>query len=400
MDNDTEARGPGAIFRLISQSGTRTRADLAAATGLGRSAVAQRIDALRALGLVVENGDAESTGGRPAATLRVNASRGLLLAADLGASHARLAVTDLLGDVLAEEEHDLDIGDGPDHVLVWVREQFEAMLTDAARHPDHVWGIGVGLPGPVEFATGRPVHPPIMPGWHGAPVPSFFAESFPDVPVVVDNDVNIMAAGEYWTDWAAEQNLLYVKVATGIGCGIVAGGRIYRGEQGAAGDIGHVHVRGPAEVVCSCGNVFCLEAQASGTAMARQLHDMGLEARSGRDVLRLLARGDAAAARVVRDGGRLIGRVLATLVNFFNPSVILIGGVMAKAENLLLAGIREVVYQRSLPLATRDLTLTTGRLRERAGVVGAAAMTREWVLSAPAIDQRLATAPLDGKARR
>lgn len=388
-----QRRTAGEIFRLIRHDVARTRSDLATVTGLGKSSVIQRVDALRSLELLVEDSDAEPTRGRPAARFGINARAGVLLGADLGASHARLAATDLLGDVLVEEADDLAIGRGPEAVLAWVRSRFDHLLAEAGRTPSEVWGIGIGLPGPVEFATGRPMHPPIMPGWHDVAVPGYFAESYPDVPVLVDNDVNVMAIGEHRAHWTDERHLLYVKVGTGIGCGIVAGGRIHRGAQGAAGDIGHIRVSGPSEVVCSCSNLCCLEAHASGTAMARRLTEMGIPASGSRDVLRLVAQAEPAAARVVRDSGRLIGTVLATIVNFFNPSVILVGGAMAQAESLLRAGIREVVYQRSLPLATRDLVVATGQLGERAGVVGAVTMISEQVLSATAIDRRIAHGP-------
>jgi len=204
------------------------------------------------------------------------------------------------------------------------------------------------------------------------------------VPVLVDNDVNIMALGEHWTDWQEVENLLFVKVGTGIGCGIVIDRAIHRGADGAAGDIGHVRIaldEQSEDVVCSCGNLNCLEALASGGAMARQLRAAGVDARDSRAVVELIRAGVPEAVQLVRHSGRLVGEVIATAVNFFNPSVIVVGGDVADAQEQLLAGIREVVYQRSLPLATRHLRIVRSPLADRAGVIGAAAMVIEHVLA-------------------
>ena len=327
--------------------------------------------------------------------LAFNEDAGVALAADLGATHSRLAVTNLGGTVLAEDSADMPIAGGPETVLDWVDERFHALLREVGRDDDVVRGIGIGVPGPVEHATGRPRNPPIMPGWDGYPIPERFADRY-RVPVLVDNDVNIMALGEHWTNWAAVDHLLFIKVGTGIGCGIVVAGRIHRGAEGAAGDIGHIRVAAGDEaesIVCSCGNVGCLEALAGGGAMAARLRDQGLDAADSRAVVELARAGEPAAVRLVRESGRLIGEVLAASVNLYNPSVIVIGGDVAQAHEQLLAGVREVVYQRSLPLATRHLRVVRSQLADRAGVIGAAVMVIEQVLSPAAIDAAIAAAP-------
>ena len=289
-------------------------------TGLARSTVTQRVEALLAHELVQEARGTVSTGGRPPTTLTFNHSAGVVLVADLGATHSRLACSDLAGTPLAEMAASLDIGDGPERVLTWVGDCFEAMLREAGCTPADVRGIGVGVPGPVAFASGQPVNPPIMPGWDAYSIPSWFAGRY-DAPVLVDNDVNIMARGEHWSHWRDCEHLLFVKVGTGIGCGIVADGHIHRGSQGAAGDIGHVRLPGFDHVACPCGNVGCLEAVAGGHAMAERLALAGRDARDSRDVVRLVRAGDPLALRIVREAGRALGDVLPGCVNFFNPSV-------------------------------------------------------------------------------
>jgi glucokinase-like ROK family protein len=379
------------MLSLIRQGRASTRADLAALTGMARSTVSQRVEALIAQRLVYEADEGPSTGGRPPRTFVFNKEAGVVLAADLGATHSRLAITDLAGEVLAEHAEDLEISDGPEPVLAWLRESFDGLLEDIGRGPADVRGVGVGVPGPVEFATGRPVNPPIMPGWDNHPISDELGDHY-DAPVLVDNDVNIMALGEHWSAWPDSEHLLYVKVGTGIGCGIVAGGEIHRGAEGAAGDIGHIRVTSDESVVCRCGNLGCLEAVAGGGAIAARLTESGVEAHGSRDVVAQVRAGNGDAVRLVRQGGRMLGTVLASLVNFFNPAVIVIGGDVAEAHEQLLAGVREVVYQRSLPLATRHLRVVRNSLGDRAGVTGAAVMVIEHVLAPDAVDRALSAA--------
>jgi predicted NBD/HSP70 family sugar kinase len=383
----------GHLLQLLREGTATTRPELVAETGASRSAVAQRVDQLVRAGLVREAGAVSSTGGRPATRLRFNQDQGVVLAADLGATHARLAVTDLASVVLAETADDCAIADGPQAVLSWVRDRFDELLATAGRDRSEVRGVGIGVPGPVEHASGTPVSPPIMPGWDQVRVPEFFADL--GVPVLVDNDVNIMALGEYWTAWRRDvDDLLFIKVGTGIGCGIVASGRIHRGAQGAAGDLGHVRVPNADEALCRCGNVGCVEAVAGGQAIADRLRARGYDTPDARSVVDLVRAGRPEAALEVREAGRVLGQVLAAAVNFFNPSVLVIGGDVANAREQLLAGVREVVYQRSLPLATRHLRLVPAQLGDGAGVVGASVMVLERIF-APATVGDLLGGPTD-----
>ncbi|MGH2774623.1 MAG: ROK family protein [Actinomycetota bacterium] len=370
----------GEVLRLIRDGRATTRADLAALTGLARSTIGQRIDSLIAGGLVYEAKKGRSTGGRPPTVLAFNESAGVILAADLGATHCRLAVVDLNNTTLAEVADDLDIARGPDEVLEHVMHRCHELLKLAGRDAADVRGVGLGVPGPVEFASGRPVSPPIMPGWDDVSIPERVRRHF-KAPVLVDNDVNIMALGEWWAQHRDDPDLLFIKVGTGIGCGIVAGGMIHRGSQGAAGDLGHIQVTDAVDALCRCGNVGCVEAVAGGAAIARQLRALGYDAHTSRDVVKLVRTGNTDAVRLVRTAGRQLGGVLAAAVNFFNPAVIVMGGDIAHAHEQLLAGVREVVYQRSLPLATRHLRIVRSGLGDRAGVTGAGVMVIERILS-------------------
>lgn len=377
---------PADVLRLIRAGHARTRGDLQRLTGMARSTVAQRIDALAERGLVVTGQASVSSGGRPSSTLLFNHSAGLVLTADCGATHTRTAIFDLGLNVVAEEVSDLNIADGPVAVLDWLADRFTALLTTIGGQARRVMAIGIGLPGPVEHATGKPVAPPIMPGWDGFDVPLYLQQTF-SVPVLVDNDVNLMALGEAAIAHPLVSPLAFVKVGTGIGCGIITGGRVFHGAHGAAGDIGHIRVTDHHDVVCWCGNVACLEAVAGGKALVAKLHGSG--ARTNGDVVDLVLAGDAAAVRAVRNAGREIGGVLAGLVSTLNPAVIVLGGQIADAGQYLLAGVRETIYARSLPLGTRDLEVTRSQLADRAGITGAAMMTTEHVLAAESIDALL-----------
>jgi predicted NBD/HSP70 family sugar kinase len=377
--------GAGALLRLMRDGRPRTRSELAALTGLARSTIAQRVEALLAANFITPVGEATSTGGRPPAQFAFNPDARVVLAADIGASHARVAITDLAGEVLAELRDDLDIADGPVPVLQWVVDVSNGLLTDAGRAQGDLIGVGIGLPGPVEHSTGRPVNPPIMPGWDSFDVQGFLSERL-GVVALVDNDVNIMALGEHFTQWSDSAHMMFVKVATGIGSGLISHGRLHRGAQGAAGDMGHLQLPHGADIVCRCGNTGCLEAVASGAAIAARLTELGLPATSSRDVVALARGGSVEALHQVRQAGRDIGEVLAAAVSLFNPSIIVIGGSLALAGEHLIAGVREVVYRRSLPLATQDLRIVQSRTGDRAGVIGAAVMVIDHALAPAQVD--------------
>lgn len=377
------------MFQLLRDGHARTRAELADITGLARSTVAARLDALAASGLIGPAGEAVSSGGRPPSRFAFLPTARVILAVDVGATHVLIGLTDLSGKVLSELRESIDISTGPVPVLDAVLEHCEQLLATAGRHQRELVGIGIGLPGPVEHSTGKPASPPIMPGWDGFDVPAYVQRRF-DTNVLVDNDVNIMALGERAMYWPDAENLLFIKVATGIGAGIISGGLLQRGADGTAGDIGHVRVPRGGDVMCRCGNYGCLEAMASGPAVAAALAAGGVPVATGDDVLELARRGNLAAISAMRQAGRDVGDVLAACVNLLNPSVIVIGGGLSSAGEYLLAGVREIVYQRSLPLATARLRIVQSMAADHAGVLGAGRMVIDHVLAPAGIERLLA----------
>ena len=375
-----------ALLHHVRTGRARSRAELVALTGASRNTVSARVDQLIAANLLAEGGRGWSTGGRPPTLLRFNSRAGCVLAVDLGVTSVDVAVTDLSAQVLATVGHPIDIADGPGPVLAEVDRLAQQVLAEAGLTPADVCAVGVGVPGPVEFSTGRPFHPPIMPGWHDFPIPTAFDRY--DCPVFADNDVNVMALGEMGIAGSSD-DVLVVKVGTGIGCGIVVEGRVYRGAQGSAGDIGHISVTPPdgRSVICRCGNENCLEAIAGGGALLRDAIAAGLPVRTTRELVERAAQGDGPVLELVRNSGRTIGTVLASLVNFFNPHRIVMTGGVAQAGAPLLAGIREAVYGRSMPLAARALDITVSDAPDLSGRLGAALMAIEGFLDEDSVDQ-------------
>ncbi|MCT9934670.1 ROK family protein [Planotetraspora sp. A-T 1434] len=411
--NRPENPHQAALLRLLRE-GPRSRAELAdivaeptGSTGspvplpgtvypypwrMSRSKLNAELDRLVDLGLAETDGLAASRGGRRSG--RVRLSRDIRFAGiDIGATSVDVAVTDGELGVLGHVSEPCDIRLGPAHVLDRVRVLAGKLREQGLFTQLH--GAGIGVPGPVSFAEGVPVVPPIMPGWDRYPMREMVSQEL-GCPAMLDNDVNIMALGERHAGVARQvDDFLLVKIGTGIGCGIVVDGKIYRGVSGSAGDIGHIQVDelGP---VCACGNAGCLEAYFGGAALAAQALTA---ARSGaspylaerlaaagtlaaEDVAAAAAQGDAAAVQLIRDGGRRVGQVLAGLVSFFNPGLVIISGGVARLGHVLLAEIRSVVYRRSLPLATGNLPIVLSELEDTAGVVGAARLISDHVYSA------------------
>ncbi|MEV7884071.1 ROK family protein [Streptomyces sp. NPDC002817] len=385
----------GDLLELVRSGRAITRGALQQATGLSRATVGQRLDRLFRAGWLREGagGPVDSPlGGRPSITLEFDDAHAVVLVADLDTRHARAAVLSLTGELLAEHSGTLVIEDGPDVVLGELGRWFAELLEKAGHRAGEVCGIGLAVPGPVDSESGRVVQPPMMPGWDGYDIRGRLARSFTEhtgaapVPVLVDNDANLMAYGEQRTSCPDCSAFVLVKVSTGIGAGVVVGGSIFRGIDGGAGDIGHIRVG--ADALCRCGSRGCLAAVASGGAVARRLAEAGVPAASGSDVRDLLTAGHPEAAALAREAGRQVGDVLATVVTLLNPGVLMIAGDLAGTA--FLTGVRELLYQRALPRSTAHLDVVTSRLGERAGLVGAGVLVVEHLYAPERVEERLA----------
>jgi predicted NBD/HSP70 family sugar kinase len=386
----------GELLELVRSRRAVTRGALQQATGLSRATVGQRLDRLFRAGWLREGagGPVDSPlGGRPSITLEFDDEHAVVLAADLDTRHARAAVLSLSGEILAEHSGTLVVEDGPDVVLGELGRWFGELLEKTGRGTESVCGVGLAVPGPVDTETGRVVQPPIMPGWDGYDIRSRLSRALTEhtgaaaVPVLVDNDANLMAYGEQRTGYPDCSAFVLVKVSTGIGAGVVVDGAVFRGIDGGAGDIGHIRVPEGAQTLCRCGSYGCLAAIASGGAVARRLAEAGVPAASGSDVRDLLASGHPDAVGLAREAGRRVGDVLATVVTLLNPGVLMIAGDLAGTP--FLTGVRELLYQRALPRSTAHLDVVTARLGDRSGLVGAGAMVVEHLYAPERVEERL-----------
>lgn len=378
----------GEIFALVRDRDAETRAELGRITGLSRSAVASRVAALTELGLVIETEDTQSTGGRPPARLSFDIDAGVVLAAAIGRSRSQLGVFTLGGELLASDTVDQEIGVGPDELMPQITKRLQVLLEDSHRTGHRILGVGLSIPGTADTARGCSLDSPIMHGWDGVPLAPFFADTT-SAPVFLDNDANAMVLAERRDNRDRFQNALLVKASTGLGAGIVAGGALQRGSLGAAGEFGHTKTAAAAGVACRCGDSGCLEAIAGGWALVRALNEQGREVGHVRGVVDLAVSGDPEARRLIRDSGRHIGETLAGAVNLLNPEVLIIGGDMANAYDIFVAGLRETVYGNATALATKALTIQATTHGDLSGVIGSAALVLDQVLSARAVDEAL-----------
>lgn len=397
----------GEVLALFREHGGLSRTEVIDVSGLSRSTVNQRLGALHAAGLISEIGGASSTGGRPSSRFAFNRSRAAFLTVDIGATGLVAALCDLGGSPLAHTQRSIDVWEGPVPVLEAVDSAFAELLEGGSGSGSgsglgsgsgsgpapEIWGIGIGVPGPVEFAAGRVVNPPIMTGWDGFDIVGWFAGY--GVPVVVENDANSRAVAESrprGADAVRHDDLISLKLGTGIGSGLVFNGQIIRGSDGAAGDIGHTRAAvsdDSAPLPCRCGNVGCVEAYAGGWALIRDLAAVGVPAANVAEVVSLVRQGNIEAVRLVRQAGRVLGDAVADLVSILNPESIILSGQLAECDEVLLSGVRERVYQRSLPLATRNLSILVSSLGEFAGVTGLALITADQLFDTDNIDSLL-----------
>lgn len=387
----------GHLLQLIRSGQATTRGALQQATGLSRSTVGHRLDQLFAAGWL-RDATGASTGGRPSARLEFDPTHAVVIAADLETRHARAAVLDLSGNVLAEHSGALLIGDGPDRVLDELARWFAPLLAEAGADAARVCGIGLSVPGPVDWETAQIVQPPIMPGWDRFPVRERLREAWAEhigpasdagpPPVFVDNDANLMALAEQRVGHPDCSAFVLIKASTGIGAGVIVGGQVYRGIDGGAGDIGHIRLHDRPDALCMCGSYGCLAAVASGGAIARQLTAAGVPTASGSDVRAHLATGHPDATRFAREAGQRVGEVLVTVVTLLNPGVLVLTGDLAGTP--FLTGVRELLYQRAMPRTTSHLQVVTSELGDHAALMGATLMVVEHLYAPETADARLA----------
>lgn len=383
----TPATTAGGVFDLIRRGEVSTRAEVASVTGLSRTAVTARLAALLDSGLIVEVRGDTSTGGRPPTRLEFNAGAGAVFAVAVGRSRTQFAVCDLSGAVLASDETDHPDGIGPDELFGRVRSRLTSLLDQTEVPESAVRGVGLSLPGTVDPSTSTCVAAPVMRGWDGIALAPYFSD-LDDVVVHVENDSKALALSEVAGHLRAHPDLVVLKASTGLGCGAFAAGRLIQGARGSAGEIGHTKSPAAAGLLCRCGEVGCLEAIAGGWAL---IQDPIADGRVPhvRDLVALANAGDAEARRRVRDSGRRVGESMAAVVNLLNPSALVIGGDLAGAYDLFVAGLRETLYACAAAWASNELVILPTTHGEVAGRVGCAQLAVADVVSPAAVDRLL-----------
>lgn len=344
------------IFSLIATGTAVSRSALLERSGLSRVTVTQRLNALIAADLIEEAAKTLPSGGRPTRVLAVSPDVGYVLVANIGEAHLHLALMSPEPAVIVQSTLRYEVAEGPAATLDRIAEGFRRLLADAGGGNGILLGVGLSLPAPVDYKRGRVVGPSIMRGWDDIDIIGPMAAHF-GAPVYVDNDVNLMTLYEYRRHFQSADDMLFIKVGTGIGAGFIADGKIFRGAHGASGDIGHIQFDSDDPPLCRCGKLGCVEARAAGWAIARDLRALGFKADNARDVVTLVEQQVPEAIMLLRKAGRVIGEVTADVVSILNPGLVVVGGTLARGGDFLLSGIRELVYQRCLPLATRELKI-------------------------------------------
>ncbi|MCH1881745.1 ROK family protein [Agrococcus sp. ARC_14] len=368
--------GSGVVLDLIRSGAATTRSGLIEHLGWSRVTLAKRLDELLEAGLILRAGQVDSSGGRPASSFALAKDAGLLLAMDIGSSHTRVGVTDLISTVLCEDEADIGLFDGPDDIFSWAMQVFEHLLRSVDRSFEDVRGIGIGVPGPVDASSGTLGSPQLDPRWDDVRVRDHLGVLPADIVVSVDRDANILAIGESRLAWPEHRDLVVVKAGIGVGCALVLDGRVYRGGRGGAGQLSAPLRTGLSEPLRR------LETVASGgtvrESLARDGQDRdGVRVRTSADIVRLVERGDAEAIAAVEAVGEVIGFAIADVVGLINPTAVVVGGNLAEAGDRFIAAIRQAVFRASHAFARQGLVVERARLGMRAGVRGASLLVQD-----------------------
>ncbi|MEU9624121.1 MULTISPECIES: ROK family transcriptional regulator [unclassified Streptomyces] len=377
------------VVRAVRMAGSLTQAEIARSTGLSAATVSNIVRELKEGGTVEVT--PTSAGGRRARSVSLSGDAGIVVGVDFGHTHLRVAIGNLAHQVLAEESEPMDVDASAAEGFGRAERLVKRLVEATGISPDKVIGVGLGVPGPIDVESGTLGSTSILPGWTGIN-PSEELTGRLGVPVYVDNDANLGALGELvWGSGRGVKDLAYIKVASGVGAGLVIDGRIYRGPGGTAGEIGHITLdeSGP---VCRCGNRGCLETFTAARYVLPLLQPSHGPDLTMERVVRLAREGDPGCRRVIGDVGRHIGSGVANLCNLLNPSRVVLGGSLAEAGELVLAPIRDSVSRYAIPSAARQLSVLPGALGGRAEVLGALALVLSEMGDSTLLESTLSTA--------
>jgi glucokinase-like ROK family protein len=385
---------------LLMDSPTRTA--LSQTLGVSPAWITKTITPLIKCGIIEETGSAARSGGRRARTLGFGKAVGYFLGVNYGRTCLSIALAGPNRKIIAKNRVPIEINDGPDTCLHALEKMVMQLLDSVKVEKSQIRGVGIGMPGPVNFLAERLTSLRFMPGWDDYPISEKLMAVFQGSTIVVDNNVNLMALGAlYHGEGMGAGSFIYLKIGSSIGAGIICKEKLYCGSTGCAGDVGHIVVKSDGPL-CHCGNSGCVEALAGGLAIAQeaiklaksgeseilaQKYQSGGGRLSAEDVGMAAAQGDLAALELIDRSGNYIGEMLTHLVGFYNPDLILIGGGVSKIGHRLINAIRRVVLKRSSPLATRNLRIEYSQLGEDAGLHGAIRLVQQRLFYAPGVDE-------------
>ncbi|MDJ0318307.1 ROK family protein [Arthrobacter antibioticus] len=361
--------GSGVALNLIRSGQATSRRNLIDQLGWSRITLARRLDELLEAKIIISVGQSDSQGGRPPEEFAVNPSAGLLLAVDIGGSHTRLAITDLVSTVLIEDEADIGPSEGPTEIFDWAGQVFDHMLERLGKTHQDVVGIGVGVPGPVDFGSGRLGSPQLDPQWENVLVKEFFAERYGHAVFAVDRDVNVLALAEARRGWREYTDVIVLKAGIGLGSAFVLNGAIYQGSRGGAGDLSYTHA--------GSGRLQRLEHVASGGIIRKELLRQGHKVRTSKDIVNLARVGNAEVLRLLAENGTIIGEALANIVGVLNPQAVVVGGNLAEAGEAFVASIRQAIFSGARDYSLKSLVVEPSRLGSIAGVTGASLIAQD-----------------------
>ncbi|TDL32304.1 ROK family protein [Arthrobacter nitrophenolicus] len=361
--------GSGVVLDLIRSGEATTRTDLLDRLGWSRITLARRLEELVNASIIKSVGQLDSRGGRPPENFAVKPDSGVMLVLDIGGSHSMVAITDLVSTILSVDEADIGPSQGPAEIFEWAGQVFDLMLQRLGKTRDDVLAIGVGVPGPVDTATGRLASPQVDRQWDGVAVRDYFASRYGHAVLAVDRDVNVMTLAEARRGGVGYQDIVGVKAGIGIGLGFVLDGAVYRGARGGAGDLSRPRIGG--------GRLQRLETVASGAVVRAELVARGYKVRTGADIVELAASGDHRTLALLEETGTTLGQTLADIVGLINPEAVIIGGSLAAAGEPFLRPIREAIYAGAREFATQDLVVEPSRLGAVAGLTGASLLAQD-----------------------
>ncbi|WP_343319349.1 ROK family protein [Arthrobacter sp. TMP15] len=361
--------GSGVALNLIRSGQATSRRNLIDQLGWSRITLARRLDELLEAKIIISVGQSDSQGGRPPEEFAVNPSAGLLLAVDIGGSHTRLAITDLVSTVLIEDEADIGPSEGPTEIFDWAGQVFDHMLERLGKTHQDVVGIGVGVPGPVDFGSGRLGSPQLDPQWENVLVKEFFAQRYGHAVFAVDRDVNVLALAEARRGWREYTDVIVLKAGIGLGSAFVLNGAIYQGSRGGAGDLSYTHA--------GSGRLQRLEHVASGGVIRKELLRQGHKVRTSKDIVNLARVGNAEVLRLLAENGTIIGEALANIVGVLNPQAVVVGGNLAEAGEAFVASIRQAIFSGARDYSLKSLVVEPSRLGSIAGVTGASLIAQD-----------------------